>query len=142
MTRKLLLGLAGALIFGVAAYAHHSLGATYEADKEIKLEGKIVQLLLRNPHSFLQIDVPDKDGTMQRWSLEWRSSGQLGQAGIKRDTLKAGDEVVVTANPSRTKTRGARRPGSNTQSHCGDRHDRLLGIRGDRRLDVPDGNAA
>ena len=78
-------------------------------DKEVKLEGKIVQLLLRNPHSFLQIDVPDKDGTMQRWSLEWRSSGQLGQAGIKRDTLKAGDEVVVTVNPSRTKgdNRGA-----------------------------------
>ena len=75
----------------------------------MKLEGKIVQLLLRNPHSFLQIDVPDKDGTMQRWSLEWRSSGQLGQAGIKRDTLKAGDDVVITANPSRTKgdNRGA-----------------------------------
>ena len=75
----------------------------------MKLEGKIVQLLLRNPHSFLQIDVPDKDGTLQRWSLEWRGSGQLGQAGIKRDTLKAGDAVVVTANPSRTKgdNRGA-----------------------------------
>jgi hypothetical protein len=105
----MLLGLAGFLMFGIAAYAHHSLGATYEGDKEVKLEGKIVQLLLRNPHSFLQIDVPDKDGTMQRWSLEWRSSGQLGQAGIKRDTLKAGDEVVITANPSRTKgdNRGA-----------------------------------
>jgi hypothetical protein len=109
MKTKTLLGLASFLIFGIAAYAHHSLGATYEGDKEVKLEGKIVQLLLRNPHSFLQIDVPDKDGTMQRWSLEWRSSGQLGQAGIKRDTLKAGDEVVVTVNPSRTKgdNRGA-----------------------------------
>lgn len=109
MQRKMLLGLAGLLMFGVAAFAHHSLGATYEGDKEVKLEGKIVQLLLRNPHSFLQIDVPDKDGTMQRWSLEWRSSGQLGQAGIKRDTLKAGDDVVITANPSRTKgdNRGA-----------------------------------
>jgi len=109
MTRKMLLGLAGFLMFGIAAFAHHSLGATYEGDKEVKLEGKIVQLLLRNPHSFLQIDVPDKDGTMQRWSLEWRSSGQLGQAGIKRDTLKAGDDVVITANPSRTKgdNRGA-----------------------------------
>jgi hypothetical protein len=109
MKTKTLLGLASFLIFGIAAYAHHSLGATYEGDKELKLEGKIVQLLLRNPHSFLQIDVPDKDGTMQRWSLEWRSSGQLGQAGIKRDTLKAGDEVVVTVNPSRTKgdNRGA-----------------------------------
>jgi hypothetical protein len=109
MKSKMLLGLASSLIFGIAAYAHHSLGATYESDKEVKLEGKIVQLLLRNPHSFLQIDVPDKDGTLQRWSLEWRGSGQLGQAGIKRDTLKAGDAVVVTANPSRTKgdNRGA-----------------------------------
>jgi hypothetical protein len=109
MTSKTLLGLAGILMFGVAGYAHHSLGATYESDKEVKLEGKIVQLLLRNPHSFLQIDVPDKDGTLQRWSLEWRGSGQLGQAGIKRDTLKAGDDVVITANPSRTKgdNRGA-----------------------------------
>ena len=46
---------------------------------------------------------------MQRWSLEWRASGQLGQQGIKRDTLKVGDEVVVTINPSRTPTdhRGA-----------------------------------
>jgi hypothetical protein len=109
MKTKMLSGLAGVLIFGVAAFAHHSLGATYESDKEVKLEGKIVQLLLRNPHSFLQIDVPDKDGTLQRWSLEWRSTGQLGQAGIKRDTLKAGDDVVITANPSRTKgdNRGA-----------------------------------
>jgi len=109
MKTKTLLGLAGLLMFGVGAYAHHSLGATYESDKEVKLEGKIVQLLLRNPHSFLQIDVPDKDGTLQRWSLEWRSTGQLGQAGIKRDTLKAGDDVVITANPSRTKgdNRGA-----------------------------------
>ncbi len=102
MTRPMLAGVAGFLMFGMAAYAHHSLGATYEADKEIKLEGKIVQLLLRNPHSYLQIEVPNPDGTMQRWSLEWRSSGQLGQAGIKRDTLKAGDDVVITANPSRT----------------------------------------
>ena len=109
MKTKMLLGLATFPTFGIGAYAHHSLGATYESDKELKLEGKIVQLLLRNPHSFLQIDVPEKDGTMQRWSLEWRSTGQLGQAGIKRDTLKAGDDVVITANPSRTKgdNRGA-----------------------------------
>src|SRR6186997_2341674 len=103
MKRAMLLSLtAGVLLFGVTAYAHHSLGATYEGDKEIKLKGKIAQLLLRNPHSFLQVDAPDKDGTMQRWSLEWRSSGSLGQQGIKRDTLKTGDDVVITANPSRT----------------------------------------
>ena len=92
----------GALLTGTQAYAHHSLAATYYADKEVTLDGKIVELLLRNPHSFLQVEAPDESGVMQRWSLEWRSSGQLGTQGIKRDTLKIGDPVVVTVNPSRT----------------------------------------
>jgi hypothetical protein len=104
MKQKLavLLAGAGAFFAGTQAYAHHSLAATYYADKEVKLDGKIEQILLRNPHSFLQVDAPDEAGMMQRWSLEWRSSGQLGQQGIKRDTLVVGDEVVITMNPSRT----------------------------------------
>ncbi len=102
MKRHLVLSaIAGALLFGATAYAHHSLAATY-LDKEVKLEGKVLDLLLRNPHSFLQIEAPDEKGVMQRWSLEWRSSGQLGQQGIKRDTLKVGDEVIITMSPSRT----------------------------------------
>jgi hypothetical protein len=102
MKHKLLcVFFAATLLFGARAFAHHSLAATY-LDKEVKLEGKILDLLLRNPHSFLQIEAPDEDGVTQRWSLEWRSSGQLGQQGIKRDTLKVGDEVIITMNPSRT----------------------------------------
>jgi hypothetical protein len=102
MKYKVLLAMAAALLFGITVSAHHSLSATYYPDKEVKLEGKILDLLLRNPHSFLQIEAPDDKGVVQRWSLEWRSSGQLGQAGIKRDTLKVGDEVTITMNPSRT----------------------------------------
>jgi hypothetical protein len=98
-----LLGVVAASLLGLAvtASAHHSLAATY-LDKEVKLDGKILDLLLRNPHSFLQIEAPDEQGVVQRWSLEWRSSGQLGQQGIKRDTLKVGDEVTITMSPSRT----------------------------------------
>ncbi len=102
MKKSILFILSGVFLAATAAYAHHSLGATYESEKEFTIDGKIVQLLLRNPHSFMQVEAPDKDGKMVRWSLEWRSSGQLGQQGIKRDTLKVGDEVVITANPSRT----------------------------------------
>ena len=102
MKRLSLLAVMMAGLAGTAAYGHHSLAATYYADKEVKLEGKIIDLLLRNPHSFLQIEAPDDKGVTQRWSLEWRSSGQLGQQGIKRDTLKVGDEVIITMNPSRT----------------------------------------
>ncbi|HEY3823530.1 MAG TPA: DUF6152 family protein [Bryobacteraceae bacterium] len=100
--KAFLAGFVGLIMTAATAYAHHSLAATYHADQEVKLDGKIIDFLFRNPHSFLQIEAPDEKGVMQRWSLEWRSSGQLGQQGIKRDTLKVGDEIVVTINPSRT----------------------------------------
>ncbi len=103
MTRKifvlLLLGLLGLVS---TLPAHHSLGATYDGNETLTLKGKIAQLLLRNPHSFLHIDVIDENGKTVRWSLEWRSAGSLGQQGIKRTTLKAGEEVEVTVHPSRT----------------------------------------
>jgi hypothetical protein len=103
MTRKTVF-LAGflTLLLAVTMSAHHSLGATYDGEKEVKLEGKIVQFLLRNPHSFLHIEAPDAKGELQRWSLEWRSAGSLSQQGVNRDTLKLGDVVVITASPSRT----------------------------------------
>ena len=82
--------------------AHHSLGATYDDSREIKLEGKIAQFLMRNPHSFLHVEAPDEKGVMQRWSLEWRSAGALAQQGVKRDTFQVGDVVTVTISPSRT----------------------------------------
>jgi hypothetical protein len=106
MTRKSFLILAASLLLSaMAAFAHHSLGATYDANKTVQIEGKILQLLLRNPHSFLQVEdakLKDEEGKPIRWSLEWRSAGSLGQQNIKRDSLKAGEEVVITMNPSRT----------------------------------------
>jgi hypothetical protein len=102
MKHSLLLLAAGIFLFGTTALAHHSLDATYLPDKEIKIEGKITLFEFRNPHSFLQIESTDEAGKVQRWSLEWRGSAGLGQDGIKRDTLKIGDVVTITANPSRT----------------------------------------
>jgi hypothetical protein len=102
MKHTLLLLVAGAFLFGTTAFAHHSLDATYLPDKEIKIQGKITLFEFRNPHSFLQIETTDEAGKIQRWSLEWRGSAGLGQDGIKRDTLKIGDIVTITANPSRT----------------------------------------
>ena len=97
-----LLVLAAAFAWGATPHAHHSLDATYQPDKEIKLEGKIILFAFRNPHSFLQIEAPDATGKLQRWSLEWRGTAGLTQDGIKRDTLKVGDLVTVSGNPSRT----------------------------------------
>jgi hypothetical protein len=97
----LLFAAATALALGATASAHHSFGATYEISKEIKLEGKLVQVVYRNPHSFVHIEAPDEKGVKQRWAVEWGGTAQLSNQGVKRNTLNVGDELVITARPSR-----------------------------------------
>ena len=94
-----------ALVAGVALAsttpvgAHHSFAATYLSDKEVKIEGRMVQFLFRNPHSFVQVEAADENGQMVLWSIEWAAAGQL--KGVRQDTLKYGDHVIVTGNPGR-----------------------------------------
>jgi len=78
--------------------AHHSFSATYDTGKTTSIEGKVVQFLLRNPHSFLHVSVI-KDGQEQVWNVEWAAAGQLG--GTLASSIKPGDPVIVTGNPSR-----------------------------------------
>ena len=100
--RMLLLLVGVALVSGTAAYAHHSFGATYNGNETITIEGRLVQFVFRNPHSFVHVEAPDKDGTTQRWAVEWSGAGALAGQGVERTTLRAGDQVVITGRPSRT----------------------------------------
>ena len=93
--------LAAVLLTGAAAYAHHSYSATYDTSREVKLEGKLVQFVYRNPHSFVHVMAPDQGGAMQRWSVEWAGTAQLDNQGVKRESLKVGDAVVIVGRPSR-----------------------------------------
>ena len=101
MGRVLFVVIAASLVAGSAAYAHHSYAATYDVSKEIKLAGKLVQFVYRNPHSFVTIQAPDPEGVQQRWAIEWSGSGQLANAGVTRESLKVGDQVVIIGRPSR-----------------------------------------
>ena len=102
MKRKMLfLLMAGVFVFGATAYAHHSFAATYFEDQSVTIEGKLVQFLFRNPHSFVHIEAPDDKGQTQTWAVEWGGGGQLSREGVSRDTLKPGDHVIVSGNPGR-----------------------------------------
>jgi uncharacterized protein DUF6152 len=89
------------LMTGTAAYAHHSYAATYDVTREVRLEGKLVQFVYRNPHSFVHIVAADDKGVPQRWAVEWSGTTQLGSQGVSRESLKVCDEVVIVARPSR-----------------------------------------
>jgi len=83
------------------APAHHSFAATYLETQSVTIEGEIVQFVFRNPHSFVHVNVKEKDGTTVVYNVEWGGTGQLGGTGVTGGTLKAGDQVVITGAPGR-----------------------------------------
>jgi Family of unknown function (DUF6152) len=89
-----------ALFAGARANAHHSFSATYLEGQSVTIEGDLVTFELRNPHSFVNVMVKDPSGQMVRYLVEWGSTTQL-QGKISRDTLKAGDHIIITGNPAR-----------------------------------------
>lgn len=96
--------LAAGIIFTLpvtTVYAHHSFQASYDTEHVITLEGTLVVFLLRNPHSHVYVMAPDENGVMQRWGIEWGGASLLKRQGLTRESLKAGDHVIITGNPGR-----------------------------------------
>jgi hypothetical protein len=91
-------------LLGGQASAHHSFAATYQVDKVLTIKGKMVQFLYRNPHSFVKVEAADDTGEVQTWSIEWGGGAQLNHDHVTRETLKAGDYVIVIGNPGRDPT--------------------------------------
>src|SRR5262245_30932167 len=95
------LTIVAALMSGVAAYGHHSFAGSYIENKIVSIEGKVVEFNLRNPHSFISIEVVGKDGKPVRWGGEWGGVTQLTEGGVTKFTLKVGDKIVIDGAPSR-----------------------------------------
>lgn len=81
--------------------AHHSFAATYLEDQQVTIEGELVQFLFRNPHSFVHVNVKEKDGSVVRYAVEWGGASQLGGQGVSPTSLHAGDHVIITGAPGR-----------------------------------------
>ncbi len=81
--------------------AHHSQVAVYQSNTEQKIEGKLVQVLIRSPHSWVHVEAKDEKGRCSATRVEWGGAAQLRNAGVDGKTLKVGDKVKVTGRPGR-----------------------------------------
>src|ERR1700761_3643816 len=77
--------------------AHHSFSAEFDRNKQVTLDGKVVQMEWVNPHSWLTIDVMKDDGTTERWRIEGGSPSVLLRLGWNRNSLPAGTRIKVIA---------------------------------------------
>src|SRR5450755_3369966 len=94
------LGIAsGLLIAAVApAMAHHSF-AMFDNNKTITLTGTVKEFEWVNPHSWIHIAVMNPAGTPEEWAIEMGSPGQLAAGGLRKDSLKTGQLITISARP-------------------------------------------
>jgi hypothetical protein len=99
-TRFLALLLAGGLAGAASTAAHHSLVGIYREHERVTIEGELVTLVYRNPHSYLHVMAPDRDRHNRLWAVE-SVSGQLLRQTLSAAGLTPGDRVIVTGAPGR-----------------------------------------
>jgi hypothetical protein len=88
----------GLAIAAIPAMAHHSF-TMFDTTKQTTLTGTVTEFQWTNPHSYIEIDVPDENGAVKHWSIEMGSPSILQTGGWKHGTLKAGDKLTVILNP-------------------------------------------
>ena len=106
--RKAVLGLAlaGALLAGTPSLtlAHHGGGVEYFMDQTRgPITGVVTSFSFSFPHPYIQFDVKDETGTVQKWSAVMQlTPTRLRARGWTRDSVKPGDMLTVTYSPHRT----------------------------------------
>jgi hypothetical protein len=103
----LVTGVAAALLAAAAAEAHHSFAAEFNANDPVDLRGKIAQVKLMNPHSWIYIDVPQPDGSVVQWGIEGGSPNTLFRKGFTKASLPVGTTIVVAGFRARDKSNSA-----------------------------------
>ena len=100
--KRWLVGMAAVLTGAVAApvIAHHSSAPFYDPSKTVEVTGMVTKLHIKNPHSFLYVDVDEK-GKKVEWQVEMGTGAQLVRNNLTVDTLKPGTEIKVSGQPSR-----------------------------------------
>ena len=89
------------LALATRAIAHHSSAAAYDADKTVEAQGTVLQVLLKNPHTFIFVESVDEKGQKVQWQIEMAASSSLFTQGWTKETIKVGMVIKVSGIPSR-----------------------------------------
>jgi hypothetical protein len=84
------------------ANAHHAFAPVYDASKTVTVAGVVTTFRLINPHAQMLVEVKDDAGTAKSWEVEFDGRLNLTNGGWTDDTVKVGDRITVTGNPTHT----------------------------------------
>ena len=100
------LTIGAAVLMAVPIFAHHS-GAMFEKEKTVTVEGVVKEFQYTNPHSWLLVDVTNKNGTVTTWGFEGEGPSTLQRSGIRPSDFRPGTKLKITGHPIKDGTPAA-----------------------------------
>jgi hypothetical protein len=80
--------------------AHHGFGL-FQLDIKKEWTGTLTKMNLINPHSYMELDVTQADGSIQHMRCEMRAATLIKRSGWSIDMFKVGSTVHIEGNPHR-----------------------------------------
>jgi hypothetical protein len=101
MKKRVIALLGGGLTIATTASAHHGFG-TFAMNEDIVLSGTVTSLEFVNPHSWVEFNVTQEDGTVAPYRCEMRSATTLRRSGWSPEMFPAGTHIRIEGSPDRT----------------------------------------
>ena len=106
---RILAAAAVILVASGTVSAHHSF-AMFDQDKLITLKGSVAEWYWINPHGHIILKVDAGAGVdpkfVGEWDIECASTNIMRLQGWSSTTLKAGDQITISANPLKDGSKG------------------------------------
>ena len=100
----LVLVFAAAFSASFKTSAHHAFSAEFDSKKPVTLQGKVTRVEWINPHAWIHLAVMHEDGSATDWMVEGGTPNTLLRAGINKNTLPIGSEIMVRGYQSKDRS--------------------------------------
>jgi hypothetical protein len=100
MSRRIGWIIPAIILSATAVYSHHSFSAVYDGTKQTTVSGVVTQFRFVNPHAMMYLEAKDASGKPEKWVVEFDGRLNLSNFGWTESSIKSGEHVTVTGNPS------------------------------------------
>ena len=88
------------LLGATKGVAHHAFSPVYDSKRSVTVAGVVTEFRFANPHAMLSLEVKDDAGKPAKWMVEFAGQLNLAEIGWTKDSLKPGEQITVTGNPT------------------------------------------
>ena len=90
------------MVAAAPASSHHAFSPVYDEKRLITVVGVVAEFRFINPHALMLMDVTDETGKVAKWTVEFAGRLNLSEVGWTAESVKAGERITVTGNPTHT----------------------------------------